>query len=57
MVEATAKTTRDAMKEIVGAVFGKQGQSQDVIPQSMRRGEVKSEQRILYIPMQTSGHR
>ena len=45
MVEDTITKTNDIISELVGAVFGRPGQSQDVIPDSMRHGGVDSKRR------------
>lgn len=47
LIKESVKSTNNIISTIVSAVFGEQGQSQDIIPQAMRRGEVSSEQQIL----------
>ena len=42
MIEDTITKTNDIISELVGAVFGRPGQSQDVIPDNMRHGGVDS---------------
>lgn len=42
---------------LLGAVFGSQGQSQDIIPQTMRLGEVSSKWKIICILMRASVRR
>jgi hypothetical protein len=42
LIKKSAKSTNDIIATLLGAVFGSQGQSQDIIPQSMRLGQVSS---------------
>ena len=42
MVEDTITKTNDIISKLVGAVFGRPGQSQDIIPANMRHGGVSS---------------
>jgi CO/xanthine dehydrogenase Mo-binding subunit len=42
LIKNSAESTNDIISQLIGAVFGRQGQSQDMIPQTMRRGEVSS---------------
>jgi hypothetical protein len=44
MTGDTIEKVNDIIYEIVGAVFGNPGQTQDVIPESMRKGGVNSKQ-------------
>jgi hypothetical protein len=46
MIKASSASANETITTIVGAVFGKQGQSQDIIPQAMRLGGVSSEREI-----------
>ena len=46
MIKNSAANKNETISTLVGAVFGKQGQSQDIIPQGMRLGQVSSEQII-----------
>jgi hypothetical protein len=49
MIAKGIRQTNNAIDQLVGAVFGNQGQSQDVIPDSMRVGGDYSECRVSLI--------
>jgi hypothetical protein len=42
LIKNSAESTNEIISQLIGAVFGRQGQPQDIIPQSMRRGGVSS---------------
>jgi CO/xanthine dehydrogenase Mo-binding subunit len=51
LIKNSAESTNDIISQLIGAVFGRQGQSQDMIPQTMRRGEVSSTRKPVSTPV------